>query len=205
MKVIVGLGNPGPRYAETRHNVGFRVVEQLAAQLGASAPVSPESELCGALARAAGELLLVRPQTFMNRSGYTVRCLADRFGLTAADFLIVYDDVALPLGTLRLRAKGSPGGHRGLESVLESLGAEEVPRLRLGVAGKDGPPPGESLADYVLGPFAAAETAEVGAMIGRAAAACLAWQSGGVEKAAGQWNGAPNGEAEGPAAAAPAT
>lgn len=198
MKAIVGLGNPGPRYADTRHNVGFRVVEELAARLGAG----PERELCGALASEAGELLLVRPQTFMNRSGYTVRCLADRFGLVAADFLIVYDEVVLPLGALRLRAKGSPAGHRGLESVLESLGAEDVPRLRLGVGGADGPPPGEGLADFVLAPFADSERAEVAAMIGRAAEACLAWRDGGVEKAAARFNGKPSGEAP---EAAPAT
>jgi PTH1 family peptidyl-tRNA hydrolase len=187
MKIIVGLGNPGPRYAATRHNVGFRVVEELAARLGAAAA----RELCGGLAGEAGELLLVRPQTFMNRSGFTVRCLADRFGLAPGDFLIVYDDVALPLGALRLRGKGSPGGHRGLESVLESVGSGEVPRLRLGVAGPAGPPPGESLADYVLGPFAAGEAGEVEALVARAAEACLAWASDGLEKAASRFNGPP--------------
>ena len=194
MKVIVGLGNPGPRYAETRHNVGFRVVEELAHQLAAGVA----SELCGALAATAGELLLVRPQTFMNRSGQTLRCLADRFDLVAGDFLVVFDDVALPLGTLRLRGKGSPGGHRGLESVLESLGAEAVPRLRLGVAGPDGPPPGETLADYVLGPFAPAEQEEVAAMIRRAAGACLAWHQDGLEKAMARWNGSPGSAAGAP-------
>lgn len=187
MKIIVGLGNPGPRYAATRHNVGFRVVEELAARLGAGA----ERELCGGLVNEAGEVLLVRPQTFMNRSGFTLRCLADRFGLAPGDFLVVYDDVALPLGALRLRGKGSPGGHRGLESVLESLGADEVPRLRLGVAGPAGPPPGESLADYVLGPFDAGEEGEVASLIGRAADASLAWVSDGLEKAASRFNGPP--------------
>lgn len=187
MKVIVGLGNPGPRYAATRHNVGFGVAEELASRLG----FRLDQDLCGALAGPVGDLLVVKPQTFMNRSGHTVRCLADRFGLAAADFLIVYDDIALPLGALRLRGKGSPGGHRGLESVLENLGADEVPRLRLGVAGPQGPPPGETLSDYVLGPFASEEKDEVVTMIGRAASACLAWQAEGLEKAMGQWNGPP--------------
>lgn len=203
MKVIVGLGNPGPRYAPTRHNVGFGVVEELASRLG----IAADRELCGALSGhftgqldgQAAELVLVKPQTFMNRSGHCVRCLADRFGLAATDFLVVYDDIALPLGTLRLRGKGSPGGHRGLESVLESLGADDVPRLRLGVAGPQGPPPGETLADFVLAPFAAEEKAEVEAMIGRAAAACLSWQAEGLEKAMGRFNGPPP-KAEGPAA-----
>jgi PTH1 family peptidyl-tRNA hydrolase len=193
VKVIVGLGNPGPRYAATRHNVGFRVVEELAARLGAETA----RELCGSLASEAGDLLLVRPQTFMNRSGFTVRCLADRFGLAPGDFLIVFDDVALPLGALRLRGKGSPGGHRGLESVLESLGADEVPRLRLGVAGPSLPPPGEGLADYVLAPFEAGEEAEAAAMIGRSAEACLAWASDGVEKAASRFNGLRSPELDG--------
>lgn len=191
MKVIVGLGNPGPRYAGTRHNVGFRVVEQLAVRLGAGAA----GELCGALSSEAAGLLLVRPQTYMNRSGFTARCLADRFGLAAGDFLVVYDDVALPLGALRLRGKGSPGGHRGLESILESLGAEEVPRLRLGVAGVGLPAPGEGLADYVLAPFGEAEVKAVAEMVERAAEACLAWRDQGFEKAAARWNGPPPAQA----------
>lgn len=194
MKVIVGLGNPGPRYVATRHNVGFGVAEALAARLG----IQLDQELCGALTGQSGEWLLVKPQTFMNRSGHCARCLADRFGLSGADFLIVYDDIALPLGTLRLRGKGSPGGHRGLESVLESLGTDEVPRLRLGVAGSAGPPPGETLADFVLAPFALEEKDEVAAMIERAVSACLSWQAEGLEKAMGRFNGPPP-KAEGPA------
>ncbi len=199
MKVIDGLGNPGPRYAATRHNVGFWVAEELASRLATQLDL----ELCGALCAevsgaavsgadaevAASQLLLVCPQTFMNRSGHTVRCLAERFELAPADFLIVYDEVNLPLGTLRLRGKGSPAGHRGLESVLESLGAEDVPRLRLGVAGPEGPPPGEKLVDFVLGPFTAEEQEGVAAMIRRAADACLSWQSEGLEKTMGRWNG----------------
>ena len=185
MKAIVGLGNPGARYAGTRHNVGFQVVEELAARLGAG----PERELCGALVHEADELLLVRPQTFMNRSGHSARCLADRYGLAAGDFLIVYDDVALPLGALRLRGQGSPGGHRGLESVLESLGSSEVPRLRLGVAGAGLPAPGAGLADYVLAPFDAGELAAVEELLGRAAAASIAWREQGLERAMAQHNG----------------
>jgi len=154
---VVGLGNPGERYRGTRHNVGFRVVEELARRHGArlgtlecnalvgdfvrapAAPPPPEVE------QAAGGVLLAQPLTYMNRSGYAVRCLVERHGLAPSDLLVVLDEVHLPLGRLRLRRSGSPGGHRGMESVVENLQSDEVPRLRLGVAGEGGAPEGRLL------------------------------------------------------------
>jgi PTH1 family peptidyl-tRNA hydrolase len=185
-RVLVGLGNPGGRYAETRHNVGFLVIDELARR-GEQAVFR---ELCGALVAERGELLLVKPQTYMNRSGFTVRCLADREELAPSQILAIYDDIHLPLGQLRLRGKGSAGGHRGMESILESVGADDIPRLRLGIAGAGCPEPGSALVDYVLADFEAGERDAVRAMVERAADACAVWWGSGVEAAAGRFNGA---------------
>jgi peptidyl-tRNA hydrolase, PTH1 family len=185
--LVVGLGNPGAEYRATRHNVGFRVVEELARRWGA-VPVRGE---CNARLLSAEPALLVQPQTYMNRSGYAVRCLVERHGVQPENVLVVLDEVALPLGRLRLRAAGSPGGHRGLESVLEQLQSDQVPRLRLGVRAGDEPPAGEALVDFVLAPFMAAEEEIVAAMVLRAADAVEAWRQEGPDLAAARFNGAP--------------
>jgi PTH1 family peptidyl-tRNA hydrolase len=187
--LILGLGNPGPEYADTRHNVGFRVVEELARRRGL-----PLDHLeCNArLARASsdgGELLLAQPQTYMNRSGFAARCLLESHQLDPAAVLVVYDEINLPLGKLRLRKSGSPAGHRGIESVIENLRTDQVPRLRLGVAPEAGPPAGEDWAEFVLGPFTAEEQEAVAAMILRAADACEAWLREGAEVAMNRFNG----------------
>ena len=184
-KVIVGLGNPGQKYVETRHNLGFLAVEELARRRG----LAWRDGECRARLANDATLWLVQPQTFMNRSGFTVRCLRERHDFAPEDFLITYDEIQLPLGRLRLRRKGSPAGHRGLESVVESLGTDRVPRLRLGVALEDGPPPGESWADFVLTPFAESEREAVQEMIERAADACEAWLEKGMDAAMQAFNG----------------
>jgi len=137
-----------------------------------------------------GDLLLAQPQTYMNRSGHAAHCLVERHGFSPEEVLVVYDDVNLPLGKLRLRRAGSPGGHRGMESISESLRTDQVPRLRLGVAAEGGPPPGgDPLVQFVLDPFTAEERPVVQEMIGRAADACEAWLSRGIEAAMQGWNG----------------
>ncbi len=128
---------------------------------------------CNALL-ATDDPLLAKPQTFMNRSGYAMRCLTERYGIPPASCLVIYDEVHLPLGRLRLRVSGSPGGHRGMESVVNNLRSEAVPRLRLGV-GPSGETPPDDLVDYVLAPFEAEERDEVERLIDRAADACEAW------------------------------
>ena len=133
-------------------------------------------------------VVLARPQTYMNRSGWSVRCLVDLHGVAPGDLLIVYDDIALPLGRLRARARGSAGGHRGMESILESLRTEEVPRLRLGVAPAEGEAPGGDLADFVLSPFSAEESAAAEELVGRAADAVVLWLAEGVEPAMNRYN-----------------
>jgi len=134
-------------------------------------------------------VLLALPQTYMNRSGYAARCLAERRGFAPPDVLVVFDDVHLPLGRLRLRRAGSPGGHRGMESVVENLQSDEVPRLRLGVAGEGGAPAGgDELVEFVLSPFAPEEHPAVDDMVARAADACLAWLDQGIEAAMNAFN-----------------
>jgi peptidyl-tRNA hydrolase, PTH1 family len=197
MRLILGLGNPGEEYRDTRHNVGFRVVEELARRW----EISVERQECNALTgratlgatAAAGEdlqtdVLLVKPQTYMNRSGYAARCFAERYELEPAALLVVYDEINLPLGKLRVRRGGSPAGHRGLESILEHMRSAEVPRLRLGVA-REAKVDGEELAAFVLGPFAPDEAETVEAMVRRAADACEVWARDGAEVAMRGFNG----------------
>ncbi|MEN3011086.1 MAG: aminoacyl-tRNA hydrolase [Candidatus Bipolaricaulaceae bacterium] len=149
MRAVVGLGNPGPEYAATRHNLGFWVLNRLLAQGRWRAQRFPWGEVFRQ-----GEAALLRPLTFMNLSGQAVAALLQRFPLAPGDLLVVYDDVALPLGEVRLRPRGGPGSHRGMQSVLAALGTEEVPRLRIGI----GPaPPGQDLAAFVLAPPAPEE------------------------------------------------
>lgn len=185
-RMIAGLGNPGPRYRQTRHNLGFEVVSELARRWN----VRMDRLVCNAsLGRRNDEVLLVQPQTYMNRSGYALRCLAEREGCPPERILVVYDEVSLPLGRLRLRPGGSPGGHRGMESVLQNLRTERVPRLRLGIAPRDAEIPGDELVDYVLEPWRADEVAAVETMIDRAADACESWLADGVETTMNRYNG----------------
>lgn len=180
----MGLGNPGGAYADSRHNLGFRVVERFAARAG----VRLDGEACGARCGSAGALELALPQTFMNRSGFAVRCLAERRGLASGDVLIVYDDVALPLGRLRARPGGGAGGHRGMESVLENLRTGEVPRLRLGIAPEGGFAPGADLAPFVLAPFAVDELPRVAELVARAVDAVELWLGEGMGAVMNRFN-----------------
>lgn len=184
-RLVVGLGNPGAAYRDSRHNVGFLVVEELARRAGARLG----RRECNALVGTAGGVLLALPQTYMNRSGYSTRCLVERHDLAPPAVLVVLDDVALPLGKLRLRRSGSPGGHRGLESILESLQSDEVPRLRLGVREDETAIGGEGLRDYVLAPFAGDSRERVAEMVTRGADACESWLNEGIDSAMARFNG----------------
>src|ERR1700704_1542716 len=137
MKLLVGLGNPGKKYEGTRHNVGFEVGAELAYRHGASKPkVKFEAEIAE-LAVAGQKLLLVAPQTFMNASGRSVRQLVDFFHVDVNDLLVVCDDINLRLGQLRIRRVGSSGGQKGLENIIQHMGTQAVPRLRIGVGGPE--------------------------------------------------------------------
>jgi len=192
MKLIVGLGNPGSRYADTRHNVGWRVAEELAAAAGAGswrekfdAAVTDGS--CGA-----EKLVIMRPLTFMNHSGLAVRQAMEFWKLALADLLVVLDDMALEVGRIRLRADGSAGGHNGLESVIGHLGSDGFARVRVGI----GPaPPVDEHVDFVLSPFAKTERAAIDEAIGRAADAARCWATVGIEAAMNRFNRAAKDEA----------
>ncbi|MCB1054247.1 MAG: aminoacyl-tRNA hydrolase [Acidobacteria bacterium] len=182
-KLVLGLGNPGPEYSATRHNVGFRVVEELAGRRG----VELGGLECNAVTGSGENLLLALPQTYMNRSGLALRCLLERSSFGPDDVLVVYDDVALPLGRLRLRVRGGPGGHRGMESVIENLRTEEVARLRCGIAAAD--TADLDLVRFVLEAFGPDEEEAVAAMVGQAAEACEAWLDLGPAVAMNRYNG----------------
>jgi peptidyl-tRNA hydrolase, PTH1 family len=149
IRLIAGLGNPGPEYAVTRHNIGFMVVDQLASQFGSAWEKSVSHAREDALSAKCGAVLLVKPLSFMNRSGYPLFAVAQFYKIEPKQILIALDDLALPLGRLRLRARGGSGGHNGLDSVIAQFGTEEIPRLRIGI----GAAPREGSADYVLSRF----------------------------------------------------
>jgi PTH1 family peptidyl-tRNA hydrolase len=187
MKMIVGLGNPGKEYAQTRHNVGFEVLDELAGRAKAALKKSWRWPVeSGEWKAGDRSVLLVKPRTFMNASGPPVAALARKKGIAAADVLVVFDDVDLPVGQLRLRTKGSAGGHNGLKSVIASLGTEEFPRLRVGVGRPNG---GGDMIDHVLSRFTPEERTTMKASIARAADAVERVLDGGLEKAMNEFNG----------------
>ncbi len=181
-RLIVGLGNPGPEYAGTRHNIGFRIVDILARRWGGKfTPV--EESLLAVVSIHGVPVALAKPQTFMNLSGRAVGPLLRRLGLPFSRVMVVYDDMDLPFGTLRMRARGGHAGHKGMRSVLEALGTQNVPRLRFGI----GRPPGNmDPADFVLSPFDPEEQEMLPELLERAVQALEIWAEEGFEKAA-QW------------------
>jgi PTH1 family peptidyl-tRNA hydrolase len=185
MKVIVGLGNPGAKYAGTRHNVGFDVIDYLAAAPGCT-PFREKFDAFVAELKESGEsVLLVKPLTFMNLSGRSVRAVIDFYKLPLDGLLVVCDDFNLPLGKLRMRAKGSHGGQNGLRNIQEQLGTDEYTRLRIGVGQ---PAPGDAV-DHVLSKFRPGERKAVEDAIALAAQAALTWLRNGTEAAMNRFNG----------------
>jgi PTH1 family peptidyl-tRNA hydrolase len=146
IRCVAGLGNPGAGYADTRHNIGFVVVDHFAAKLGSSWEKSAKWD---ALTSKHGDLLLAKPMSFMNHSGYPLVAIAQFYKITPPEILVVLDDFALPLGRIRIRAGGGTGGHNGLDSVIMQFGTEDIPRLRIGI----GAAPAAGSIDYVLGRF----------------------------------------------------
>jgi len=161
IRLVAGLGNPGPEYAATRHNIGFIVVDQLAAQFGSAWERSAKWD---ALSTKSGAVLLIKPMNSVNRSGYPLFAVAQFYKIEPQEILVVLDDFALPLGRLRLRVRGGAGGHNGLESIIMQFGTEEIPRLRIGI----GEAPREGSADYVLSRFFDEEKPVVTSTIDRA-------------------------------------
>jgi PTH1 family peptidyl-tRNA hydrolase len=188
-RVVVGLGNPGPEYRETRHNVGFAVAHRLADRLQATPLETTRTyEAWSSVLGEDSELVLLTPLTFMNASGRALEEYGARHGLTAESLLVVVDDVYLPLGQLRLRAQGGDGGHNGLTSLTESLGTDAFARLRLGVGRGDQE---QVLADHVLSGFTPEEKVELTGMLDRACEASLTWAREGVAVAMNRFNARP--------------
>jgi PTH1 family peptidyl-tRNA hydrolase len=185
MKIVVGLGNPGSRYAGTRHNVGFQVIDRLA-EGPQTGPFQERFHAEVAEWRDGPDrVLLVKPLTFMNLSGRCVRAVADYHQVPWEDVLVVCDDFNLPLGQLRLRSKGTHGGHNGLRDVQNHLGTTAYPRLRIGV----GAPDAADAVDHVLSRFRAGERAAIDEAVGRAAEAAAVWVRSGIGQAMNQYNG----------------
>jgi len=186
--LVVGLGNPGDGYANTRHNVGFQVVNRLAKRARLEFGIkSAESRIAeGSLG--ATRIAIARPQTFMNDSGKAVRKLLDRYRIEPSSMLVVFDEVDLPLGKVRIREKGGPGTHNGMRSIVSVVG-EAFPRIRVGVAPQDPSAEIGDLAEYVLAPFAADERAEADAAIVRAAEAAEVALREGLRRAMDRFNG----------------
>jgi len=183
VKLIAGLGNPGPRYRGTRHNVGFDVIDELAGRARAGYETAPADALIARWREF--DTLLLKPLTFMNLSGQAVGEVTRYFKIEIADVLVVLDEAQLPLGKLRARARGSPGGHNGLKSVIEHLGTD-LARLRIGVGRGDSQ---RDLADHVLARFDKDEAAEVTRMTMRAADAVEAFITGGIAEVMNRFNG----------------
>jgi len=185
LTLIVGLGNPGREYADNRHNAGFQCLDRLAAAHGLSF-TRRQARARVAQGNIAGRrVLLVKPQTFMNASGEAVGQLARFYKVAPEDVLVVYDDLDLPLGKIRLRPGGGAGGHRGMRSIIQHLGTEDFPRLRLGI----GRPPGSmDPVDYVLSDFTADERAEMELTFERAVAAIECFLREGIEAAMNAFN-----------------
>ncbi len=180
----MGLGNPGPEYADTRHNIGWRVIEHLGRRLQITIN-RPECRGLVGIGPCKGEMVvLLKPLTYMNRSGISVMEALRRYQLTSAQLIVVCDDIYLPLGKLRLRFKGSAAGHNGLGSVLESLGTDEVARLRIGVGEA---PPGQTR-DYVLSRFEPKEESTVNEAMDRASEALVVAIQNGFEAAMQRFN-----------------
>jgi PTH1 family peptidyl-tRNA hydrolase len=186
VKMIAGLGNPGLEYSVSRHNCGFMTIEQIAHELGAAREKKEKTAITRQAMLGAHKLLLVKPQTYMNNSGFAVEALRHYYKLDLADVLVIYDDMDLPPGVLRLRRAGRAGGHNGMQSIIEQCGSEQICRLKIGIGH------GFSLsgAGHVLSRFAEEEMPLMAAAFARASQAALCWAEYGITKAMNEFNGA---------------
>ena len=185
MKIIVGLGNPGDRYRHTRHNVGFRCVDLMARQWGIRLSERRAKAVIGQGVHAGREVALAKPRNFMNNSGECVDYLLARFAADLDRIMVVYDDMELPMGRLRIRRSGSDGGHRGVKSIIAALGTPEFPRMRLGIGS---PAEGQDPIDFVLGRFSEEESQVVGPTVETAVMAMECWLAEDIEAAMNRFN-----------------
>jgi PTH1 family peptidyl-tRNA hydrolase len=206
MKLVVGLGNPGSEYVRTRHNIGYEVIDHLAAKLGWTSGPDQFNRLAktkfdgltldGTLSTTSGDaekVLLLKPTTYMNLSGRSVQAAMAFYQLAPADVMVVLDELALPCGTIRVRPGGSDGGHNGLRDIQRALGTSSYPRLRIGI---DPPPPPVAGKDYVLGRFTDEQRKRIDPAIARASGAVVTWIDKGIETAMNQFNAADDADAK---------
>ena len=187
MYIIVGLGNPERKYAGTRHNIGFSAITAISDAYGISMDIKKHKAVCGKGMIAGNKVLLAMPQTYMNLSGESVRELVDFYKIDPEEeLIIIYDDIALAPGKLRVRAKGSAGGHNGIKNIIAQLGTQQFSRILIGVGEK---PAGWDLADYVLGRFPAEEEPTIRTALEQTVKACETILTDSVEAAMNQFNG----------------
>ena len=185
MYLIAGLGNPTREYAGTRHNIGYDTITRLCDDYRISLDIKKHKGLCGKGVIEGEKVLLVQPLTYMNLSGDCIKEAAEYYKIDTKHIIIIYDDISLPVGKLRVRAKGSAGGHNGMKSIIARLGTEEFARVRIGVGEK---PAGWDLADYVLGRFGKDELPVMREAVGNAAKACGLIMKEGIETAMNRCN-----------------
>lgn len=185
--LIVGLGNPGKEYEHTRHNTGFRAIDILAAKLGCRIDKAKFQGLYGQTTVGDRKLFLLKPQTYMNLSGRSVLQLSAYFSIPPQRIIVMFDDISLAPGRLRVRAEGSAGGHNGIKSIIAELGSQDFPRVKIGVGAK--PTPEYDLANWVLSSFSAKEGKDLSIALENAADAALAIMEQGVPEAANRYNG----------------
>ena len=185
--LIVGLGNPGREYEKTRHNAGFRAMDLLAEKLGCKIDRLKFQGLYGQVNYNGGKLYLLKPQTYMNLSGRSVLALSAYFNIPPQRIIVLFDDISLEPGRLRIRADGSAGGHNGMKSMIQELGSQAFPRVKIGVGAKAHPE--QDLADWVLSTFSASEEKALSSALERAADAALCIIDKGVPEAANRFNG----------------
>jgi peptidyl-tRNA hydrolase, PTH1 family len=172
MKLIVGLGNPGKQYENTRHNIGFDVIDELSDKFSIPLNQSKFKGLYGMGLHKGEKIVLLKPLTYMNLSGESIRAVMDYYQIDIEDIMVIYDDLDLPVGKIRLRQKGSPGGHNGIKSTVAHIGTQEFNRIRIGI---DRPKNGMKVPDYVLGRFYDEEKPLTQEAVIKSAAACEAW------------------------------
>mgnify|MGYP002613536535 FL=1 len=185
MYLIAGLGNPTREYDKTRHNVGFSVIDVLADKYNIDVSDRKHKALCGRGVIEGEKVLLLKPQTFMNLSGESIREAVDYYKIDPEDIIVIYDDISLEPGQLRIRLKGSAGGHNGIKNIIAHLGTQEFPRIKVGVGAK---PPKMDLADYVLSRFGAGEQKLMEEAFGEAAEATVMMMTDGAERAMNHFN-----------------
>lgn len=186
--LVCGLGNPGDKYENTKHNIGFLAADEVRSHFGAT-PFSENKKfnaLVSEFSDSENKIILAKPLTYMNNSGQAIRAIQDYYKIPIANILPIYDDIDLPFGQIRIRKNGGPGTHNGMKSLIQHLGSEDFPRIRLGIGQ---PHPEQDLSDYVLSRFGKIEEKEVSELLSKVPATIEEWLKSGLEAAMNKWNG----------------